>query len=134
MVCSTLTGISFSVVSRYASGGYLVDFILLVFLFFFQLLPLVMFSPPKQNESDIIDGTVKQAVEMRGSPDAMKVLSSVGALCSSPAAKINVPVSVEHRAVMREVVGSNLRIKCCLCNFICKWLDFKVFMDKDYNP
>ena len=22
---------------------------------------------------------------------------------------------------------------CCLCNFICKWLDVQVFSDKDYK-
>ena len=51
---------------------------------------------------------------------------------------------VEHRAVMREVVSSTpagpilrvlkLRRMCCLCNYICKWLDFQVFSDKDYKP
>ena len=52
---------------------------------------------------------------------------------------------VEHRAVMREVVSStpgrpSLRVlkelsrKCCLCNYISKWLDFQVFSDKDYKP
>ena len=24
-----------------------------------------------------------------------------------------------------------MKRKCCLCNFICKWLDFLVFSDKD---
>ena len=24
--------------------------------------------------------------------------------------------------------------KCCLCNYISKWLDFQVFSDKDYKP
>ena len=44
---------------------------------------------------------------------------------------------VEHRAIMRELLGSNpgrintqdLKIteeKCCLCNFMYKWLDFQV--------
>ena len=23
---------------------------------------------------------------------------------------------------------------CCLCNYICKWLDIQVFSDKDYKP
>ena len=23
---------------------------------------------------------------------------------------------------------------CCLCNYICKWLDVQVFSDKDYKP
>ena len=51
---------------------------------------------------------------------------------------------VEHRAVTREVVGStptgpSLRVlkqlrRCCLCNYINKWLDFQVLSDKDYNP
>ena len=51
----------------------------------------------------------------------------------------------EHRAAMREVVSSTpagptlkvlkwLRTKCCLCNYIRKWLDFQVFSDKDYKP
>ena len=46
---------------------------------------------------------------------------------------------------MREVVGSTpagptlrvfkqLRRKCCLCNYMSKWLDFQVFSDKDYKP
>ena len=50
-----------------------------------------------------------------------------------------------HRVVVREVVGStpagptlrvfkHLRRKCCLCNYISKWLDFQVFSDKDYKP
>ena len=33
--------------------------------------------------------------------------------------------------------GPTLRVwgeKCCLCNFICKWLDFLVFSDKDDKP
>ena len=49
---------------------------------------------------------------------------------------------VEHRAVTREVVSSTpagptlrvfkqLRRKCCLWNYICKWLDSLVFSDKD---
>ena len=48
---------------------------------------------------------------------------------------------VEHRAVTREVVsstptGPTLRVlrKCCLCNYISKWLDFQVFSDKNYKP
>ena len=52
---------------------------------------------------------------------------------------------VEHRAVTREVVSSSpagptlrvfkqLRRKCCLCNYICKWLDSLVFSDKDNKP
>ena len=48
---------------------------------------------------------------------------------------------VVHRAVTREVVSSRLRSdqhsgrrKCYLCNFICKWLDFLVFSDKDDKP
>ena len=52
---------------------------------------------------------------------------------------------VEHRVVVREVVSSTpagptlrvlkqLRRKCCLCNYISKWLDFQVFSDKDYKP
>ena len=28
----------------------------------------------------------------------------------------------------------NLRRKCCLCNEICKWLDFLVFSNKDKKP
>ena len=48
-----------------------------------------------------------------------------------------------HRAVTWEVVSlklqpdqysgslNNCGEKCCLCNFICKWLDFLVFSDKD---
>ena len=51
----------------------------------------------------------------------------------------------EHRAVTREVVSSTpagptlrvfkkLRRKCCLCNYICKWLDSLVFSDKDDKP
>ena len=41
------------------------------------------------------------------------------------------------RSRVRTPAGSTLRIlkylrrKCCLCNFICKWLDFQVFSDKD---
>ena len=27
-----------------------------------------------------------------------------------------------------------LRRMCCLCNYICKWLDVQVFSDKDYKP
>ena len=53
---------------------------------------------------------------------------------------------VVHRAVTREVVSSWLRPdqhsgslnnwgeKCCLCNFIYKWLEFLVFSDKDDKP
>ena len=52
---------------------------------------------------------------------------------------------VEHRAVTREVVSSipagptlrvfkQLRRKCCLCNYTCKWLDSLVFSDKDDKP
>ena len=52
---------------------------------------------------------------------------------------------VKHRAVTREVVSSTpagptlrvfkkLRRKCCLCNYICKWLDSLVFSDKDDKP
>ena len=52
---------------------------------------------------------------------------------------------VEHRVVVREVVSSTpvgptlrvfkqLRRKCCLFNYISKWLDFQVFSDKDYKP
>ena len=51
---------------------------------------------------------------------------------------------VEHRAVAQEVVSSTptrptLRVlkllnrKCCLCNYISKWLDFEVISDKDYK-
>ena len=57
--------------------------------------------------------------------------------------KLPVAHLVVHWAVTREVVSSKLRPdqhsgslntrgeKCCLCNFICKWLDFQVFSDKD---
>ena len=50
---------------------------------------------------------------------------------------------VKHRAVMREVVSSiapaglSLRVlkqrikKCCLSNYISKWLDFQVFSDNN---
>ena len=31
-------------------------------------------------------------------------------------------------------VLKSLRRKCCLCNDICKWLDFLVFSDKDEKP
>ena len=52
---------------------------------------------------------------------------------------------VEHQAVTREVVSSTpagptlrvfkkLRRKCCLCNYICKWLDSLVFSDKGDKP
>ena len=52
---------------------------------------------------------------------------------------------VVHRAVTREVSSrlppdqhsgslNNWGEKCCLCNFICKWLDFLVFSDKDDKP
>ena len=51
---------------------------------------------------------------------------------------------VEHRVVVREVVTStpaghsgywnNWVEKCCLCNYISKWLDFQVFSDKDNKP
>ena len=48
---------------------------------------------------------------------------------------------VEHRTVTQEVVSSTpaghrvfLRRKCFLCNYICKWLDFQVFSDKDDKP
>ena len=27
-----------------------------------------------------------------------------------------------------------LRRMCCLCNYICKWVDIQVFSDKDYKP
>ena len=48
----------------------------------------------------------------------------------------------EQRSAEREVAGSNpgwtrirvfksLRRKCCICNDICKRLDFLVFLDKD---
>ena len=49
------------------------------------------------------------------------------------------------QAVTREVMSSTparptLRVfkqlnrKCCLCNYISKWLNFQVFSDKDYKP
>ena len=52
---------------------------------------------------------------------------------------------VEHRAFTWEVVsstpaGPTLRVfkyprrKCCLGNYICKWLDSLVFSDKDDKP
>ena len=47
---------------------------------------------------------------------------------------------VEHWAVTQEVVSSTpagpaLRVlRCCLCNYINKRLDFQVFSDKDYKP
>ena len=55
-----------------------------------------------------------------------------------------VPVAqlVEHRVVMREVESSThsiLRVlkelsrKCCLCNYVSKWLDCQVFSDKNYK-
>ena len=31
-------------------------------------------------------------------------------------------------------LGSFFRRKCCLCDVICKWLDFLVFSDKDEKP
>ena len=51
----------------------------------------------------------------------------------------------EHPINVREVAGSIsagptrrvfelLRRKCCLCNDICKRLDFLVFLDKDDKP
>ena len=52
----------------------------------------------------------------------------------------------ERRSAEREVTGSNpgrtntqglslsLRRKCCLCNHICKRLDFLVFSDKEEKP
>ena len=60
---------------------------------------------------------------------------------------IRAPVAqlIEHQVVTREVMSSTpagptlrvlklLRRKCCLCNYISKWLDFQVFSDKDYKP
>ena len=44
---------------------------------------------------------------------------------------------VEHRAVTREVVSSSPAgptLRVCLCNYICKWLDFQGFSDKDDKP
>ena len=47
---------------------------------------------------------------------------------------------VEHSAVMREGVSSTPArptlkfLKCCLCNYIWKCLDFQVFSDNDYKP
>ena len=49
---------------------------------------------------------------------------------------------VEHWTAVRKVAGSNLdwtntqvfkslRRKCCLCNDICKWLEFLVLSNKD---
>jgi len=51
---------------------------------------------------------------------------------------------VEHQAITPEVVSSTparptltvlkqLKRKCCLCNYISKWLAFQVFLDKDYK-
>ena len=51
----------------------------------------------------------------------------------------------EHRSAERDVAASNpcgptlrvfkqLRRKCCLCNDICNWLDFLVFLHKDEKP
>ena len=52
----------------------------------------------------------------------------------------------ERRSAEQEVVGSSsgrtntqgleikLRRKCCLCDDVCKWLDFLVFLDKDEKP
>ena len=51
---------------------------------------------------------------------------------------------VEHWVVTRDVVSStpagptlgvlkSLSRKCCLCNYISKWLDFQVVSDKDYK-
>ena len=37
----------------------------------------------------------------------------------------------ERQSAVREVEGSRM---CCLCNYICKWLDIEVFSDKDYKP
>ena len=31
-------------------------------------------------------------------------------------------------------VVKQLRRMCCLCNYICKWLDVQVFSDKEYKP
>ena len=42
-----------------------------------------------------------------------------------------------RRLWVRSMAGPTLRVfkklsrKCCLCNYICKWLDFLVFSDKD---
>ena len=50
---------------------------------------------------------------------------------------------VEYQTTTQEVMGSNpdwtnthsLSRKCCLSNnYICKWLDFLVFSDKDDKP
>ena len=45
---------------------------------------------------------------------------------------------VEHRATLREVVGSkplpDQPKSAYLCNDICKWLDFLVLSDKDDKP
>ena len=60
--------------------------------------------------------------------------------------KTGVVAETAHRAATREVVSSTpagptlmrvlkqLSRKCCLCNYISKWLDFQVFSDKDYKP
>ena len=51
---------------------------------------------------------------------------------------------VGHRAVTRETLSSTLagptlrvfkqlRRKCCLCNYICKWLDSLLFSDRTIN-
>ena len=45
-----------------------------------------------------------------------------------------------QNAVQDAGTGPSLRIlkkqrrMCCLCNYICKWLDVQVFSDKDYKP
>ena len=56
-------------------------------------------------------------------------------LCKSGSWFLNLAQLVKHQASAREVAGSNPDRTntqgLCLCNDICKWLDFLVFSDKD---
>ena len=45
-----------------------------------------------------------------------------------------VPVCCAGGPGFKPQTGPTLRRMCCLCNYICKWLDIQVFSDKDYKP
>ena len=55
-------------------------------------------------------------------------LSWKGAGPPSGRSRVQIPAGPTLRVI------KSLRRKCCLCNDICKWLDFLVFSDKDEKP
>ena len=85
---------------------------------------------------------VAQIDQHRGKQQIFALLGNVGYLIYITAAWL--VLLVERQSAVREVEGSSpradqrsgpeLRRMCCLCNYICKWLDVQIFSDKDYKP